>query len=244
MISSQGQAPELHVHVDGLHHLARRRTPQVAEWFGEAPANAKACDADRGRRTTATTFHADDDGVLRQDVWYWTTPTQGVRRRPRRRLHGLLRVGQGLDRAQGLSAASPDRPRPRAATVPRRRRGRASCHRLPRAAHPRRPAGARCSAGAGRRGSWSSTSARSGPVRRRVLAARRVHGAGRPASSRSRTSRRSSTTPVYRDDRRCARSAIAAAVTVTDVAARVPDRVLHGQGRHAADARRCSSSRC
>ena len=45
---------------------------QIAEWFGEAPGNSKAC-------AMATTpehceiFHADDDAFW-QDVWYWQTP--------------------------------------------------------------------------------------------------------------------------------------------------------------------------
>ena len=56
--------------VDEPHHLARRPTPQVAEWFGEAPANKLACAADRGQE-------------LLRDV-------------PRRR-RGLLRQGLVLD---------------------------------------------------------------------------------------------------------------------------------------------------
>ncbi|MFJ9770496.1 ABC transporter substrate-binding protein [Kitasatospora sp. NPDC101157] len=47
---------------------------QVAQWFGEAPANAKACD-----RTTdkdfCTTFHAADEAYWK-DVHYWTTPVK------------------------------------------------------------------------------------------------------------------------------------------------------------------------
>jgi putative spermidine/putrescine transport system substrate-binding protein len=45
---------------------------QIAEWFGEAPGNSKACEL-------ATTpehcdiFHADDDAFW-EDVWYWQTP--------------------------------------------------------------------------------------------------------------------------------------------------------------------------
>jgi putative spermidine/putrescine transport system substrate-binding protein len=45
---------------------------QVAEWFGEAPANAKACDqtSDKG---FCGTFHAADDAYWK-NVYYWTTP--------------------------------------------------------------------------------------------------------------------------------------------------------------------------
>lgn len=46
---------------------------QVAEWFGEAPGNSKACDL----ATVADhceTFHAADDDPFWDDVWYWQTP--------------------------------------------------------------------------------------------------------------------------------------------------------------------------
>jgi putative spermidine/putrescine transport system substrate-binding protein len=46
---------------------------QVAEWFGEAPANAKACEftSDKG---FCDTFHANDAAYAGK-IWYWTTPT-------------------------------------------------------------------------------------------------------------------------------------------------------------------------
>lgn len=45
---------------------------QIAEWFGEAPGNAKACDktADSG---FCEAYRANDDAFW-QDVWYWQTP--------------------------------------------------------------------------------------------------------------------------------------------------------------------------
>jgi putative spermidine/putrescine transport system substrate-binding protein len=45
---------------------------QVAEYFGEAPANPKACDytSDPG---FCTTYHADDKAYA-DKIWYWTTP--------------------------------------------------------------------------------------------------------------------------------------------------------------------------
>jgi putative spermidine/putrescine transport system substrate-binding protein len=45
---------------------------QIAEWFGEAPGNSKACDetADPGH---CDAYHAGDDAFW-QDVWYWQTP--------------------------------------------------------------------------------------------------------------------------------------------------------------------------
>ena len=46
---------------------------QAAEWFGEAPANTKACEftADKAH---CDTFHAGDTAYW-EDVYYWNTPT-------------------------------------------------------------------------------------------------------------------------------------------------------------------------
>ena len=51
---------------------APRRTPQVAEWFGEAPSNAKSCDL-TADKSHCDTFHAADEAYFDQ-VWYWSTP--------------------------------------------------------------------------------------------------------------------------------------------------------------------------
>jgi putative spermidine/putrescine transport system substrate-binding protein len=47
----------------------------IAEWFGEAPANAKACEltTDPGH---CDTFHAAAGDPFWNDVWYWTTPRE------------------------------------------------------------------------------------------------------------------------------------------------------------------------
>jgi putative spermidine/putrescine transport system substrate-binding protein len=45
---------------------------QVAEWFGEAPSNAKACDQ-TSDKNFCTVFHAADDAYWK-NVYYWTTP--------------------------------------------------------------------------------------------------------------------------------------------------------------------------
>lgn len=45
---------------------------KVAEWFGEAPANAKACD-ETTDPNFCTTYHADDEAWW-EDVYYWSTP--------------------------------------------------------------------------------------------------------------------------------------------------------------------------
>ncbi|MDH6115037.1 putative spermidine/putrescine transport system substrate-binding protein [Kitasatospora sp. MAP12-15] len=45
---------------------------QVAQWFGEAPANAKAC-AQTTDPNFCGTFHASDDAYWK-NIYYWTTP--------------------------------------------------------------------------------------------------------------------------------------------------------------------------
>lgn len=47
---------------------------QVAEWFGEAPSNAKSCALTADPNHCAT-FHAEEDDYW-SDVWYWNTPTE------------------------------------------------------------------------------------------------------------------------------------------------------------------------
>lgn len=46
---------------------------QVAEWFGEAPSNAKSCDLTADPDHCAT-YHAAETDYW-SDVWYWTTAT-------------------------------------------------------------------------------------------------------------------------------------------------------------------------
>jgi putative spermidine/putrescine transport system substrate-binding protein len=45
---------------------------QSAEYFGEAPANAKACDL-TSDKTFCDTYHAADKAYA-DKIWYWTTP--------------------------------------------------------------------------------------------------------------------------------------------------------------------------
>lgn len=47
---------------------------QVAEWFGEAPANAKACDL-VSDKTFCDTFHAGDEAYW-ANVHFWNTPSE------------------------------------------------------------------------------------------------------------------------------------------------------------------------
>ena len=46
---------------------------QVAEYFGEAPAQTLACAAHQSTRTSATTYHATD-AAYASKIHYWTTP--------------------------------------------------------------------------------------------------------------------------------------------------------------------------
>ncbi len=46
---------------------------QIAEWFGEAPGNSKACDL-ASDPSFCDTFHAADNDPFWDNVWYWQTP--------------------------------------------------------------------------------------------------------------------------------------------------------------------------
>ena len=101
MISSEAKHPNcMYKWMD--HIISPQANAEVAEWFGEAPANSKSC-ALTAVKDHCKIFHADDEAYF-DKVAYWNTPREAVRRRPRRRLQGLLRVGQGLDGDQGLDA--------------------------------------------------------------------------------------------------------------------------------------------
>lgn len=57
-----------------LNHIVSPETnAQVAEWFGEAPSNAKACDL-TADKSFCDTYHAGDSEYWK-DVYYWNTPT-------------------------------------------------------------------------------------------------------------------------------------------------------------------------
>ena len=56
------------------HIISPKANAGVAEWFGEAPSNAKSCDLTADKNHCAT-FHASDDAYW-EDVYYWNTPTE------------------------------------------------------------------------------------------------------------------------------------------------------------------------
>jgi putative spermidine/putrescine transport system substrate-binding protein len=71
MISSKAKHPNcMYKWMDWI--ISPTVNAQVAEWFGEAPANAKSC-AETADPNTCEIYHADDQAYFDQ-VWYWTTP--------------------------------------------------------------------------------------------------------------------------------------------------------------------------
>ena len=71
MISSQAAHPNcMYMWMDWI--ISPEANAAVAEWFGEAPSNAKSCDM------TAVPEHCDifhaGETEYWEDVWYWTTP--------------------------------------------------------------------------------------------------------------------------------------------------------------------------
>ena len=73
MISSKAKHPNC-AYLWMNHIISPQANAGVAEWFGEAPSNAKSCDltADKNH---CTTFHAGDTGYWK-DVYYWNTATE------------------------------------------------------------------------------------------------------------------------------------------------------------------------
>jgi putative spermidine/putrescine transport system substrate-binding protein len=55
------------------HIVSPEANAAVAEWFGESPANSKACDLTSPGH--CETFHAGDEEYAEQ-IWYWTTPVE------------------------------------------------------------------------------------------------------------------------------------------------------------------------
>ena len=69
----EGQAPQLRVPVDEP-HLSPEVNAQVAEWFGEAPSNVKACE-ETADKNHCDTFHAADEAYFDQ-IAFWATPAR------------------------------------------------------------------------------------------------------------------------------------------------------------------------
>jgi putative spermidine/putrescine transport system substrate-binding protein len=71
MISSKAKNPNC-MYMWMNHIVSPKANAQVAEWFGEAPANSKSC-AMTADKNHCKTFHADDEDYFSR-VAYWTTP--------------------------------------------------------------------------------------------------------------------------------------------------------------------------
>jgi putative spermidine/putrescine transport system substrate-binding protein len=56
------------------HVVSPKVNAQIAEYFGEAPANSKSCELTKNKQH-CTLFHAAETDYWK-DVWYWTTPTE------------------------------------------------------------------------------------------------------------------------------------------------------------------------
>jgi putative spermidine/putrescine transport system substrate-binding protein len=73
MIASNAANPNcMYLWMD--HMMAPQTQATVAEGFGEAPVNLKACDLTKNP-DHCTEFHADDESWW-EDVYYWDTPTE------------------------------------------------------------------------------------------------------------------------------------------------------------------------
>jgi putative spermidine/putrescine transport system substrate-binding protein len=71
MISSKAKHPNC-MYKWMNHIISPKANAEVAEWFGEAPSNAKAC-AVTATKDHCAIFHANDKAYFDR-VWYWTTP--------------------------------------------------------------------------------------------------------------------------------------------------------------------------
>ncbi|MFM9045256.1 MAG: ABC transporter substrate-binding protein [Solirubrobacterales bacterium] len=73
MISSEAKHPNcMYMWMD--HIISPQANAEVAEWFGEAPANEKSCKL-TSDEDHCYTFHAGDKKYW-ENVYYWTTPTK------------------------------------------------------------------------------------------------------------------------------------------------------------------------
>ena len=96
----EGQAPELHVHVDGPHHLAEDERRRWRSGSGRRRRTQKAC-AETAVKDHCKIFHAEDEDYFSK-VAYWTTPRKECGDDRGDGLQGLLRMGPGVDGDQGL----------------------------------------------------------------------------------------------------------------------------------------------
>jgi putative spermidine/putrescine transport system substrate-binding protein len=73
MIASKAKNPNC-MYMWMNHIISPKANAAVAEWFGEAPSNKKAC-AETANKDHCDIFHAEDEDYFSK-VAYWTTPTK------------------------------------------------------------------------------------------------------------------------------------------------------------------------
>ena len=116
---------------------------EVAQYFGEAPANQKACDI--AAKGSCDQYHATEEDYA-DKIWYWTTPiAQCLDGRTDVECTDYKDVDRRLDRGQGLATQSLTQRRRTAGDW--RRRESAGLRRVSAFLH--RHAGIRC-----RRAAW------------------------------------------------------------------------------------------
>jgi putative spermidine/putrescine transport system substrate-binding protein len=71
MVSSKAANPNC-AYLWMNHIISPKANAQVAEWFGEAPANRKSCQ-ETSDKQFCTTYHAEDESYF-DKVAYWNTP--------------------------------------------------------------------------------------------------------------------------------------------------------------------------
>ncbi len=141
MISSQGEAPELRVPLDEVHHLAGGAGPAGRSLRRDAgqPEGVRVT-MDKLSAGSCEQYHADESRVVFGQHQVLEDADRRLRQR-RDELHGLQRLAEGLDRDQGLAAS----------VVRRRRTGRAVDRRARRRVFGRLlAASAGCGRGAAR----------------------------------------------------------------------------------------------
>ena len=75
---------------------------QQAIYFGETPANTKACaEMDKLSAGSCKQYHADAPASYFDSIKFWKTPSADCGNE-RDELHGLQPLAAGLDRDQGL----------------------------------------------------------------------------------------------------------------------------------------------
>ena len=84
--------------------ISPKANAEVAEYFGEAPAQELACKETKNPNFCKE-YHAEEPAFWKR-VYYWETPLAECCEGGRIRLHGLQRLGPGLDRNQRLGRES------------------------------------------------------------------------------------------------------------------------------------------